>query len=61
MIFFLDILSKKRIFQLIIAGILTIFAGFSFNNDTNGIGFLLMAIFCLISTLLIYFRGYILK
>ena len=41
--------------------ILTIFAGFSFNNDTNGIGFLVMAIFCLISTFLVYFRGYILK
>ena len=41
--------------------ILTIFAGFSFNNDTNGIGFLIMAIFCLISTFLVYFRGYILK
>ena len=31
------------------------------NNDTNGIGFLIMAIFCLISTFLVYFRGYILK
>ena len=41
--------------------ILTIFAGFSFNNGTNGIGFLMMAIFCLISTFLVYFRGYILK
>jgi PPP family 3-phenylpropionic acid transporter len=41
--------------------ILTIFAGFSFNNGTNGIGFLIMAIFCLISTFLVYFRGYILK
>jgi PPP family 3-phenylpropionic acid transporter len=41
--------------------ILTIFAGFSFNNDTNGIGFLIMAIFCLISTFLVYFRGHILK
>ena len=41
--------------------ILTIFAGFSFNNDTNGIGFLIMAIFCLISTFSVYFRGYILK
>ena len=41
--------------------ILTIFAGFSFNNDANGIGFLIMAIFCLVSTFLVYFRGYILK
>ena len=41
--------------------ILTIFAGFSFNNGTNGIGFLIMAIFCLISLFLVYFRGYILK
>ena len=41
--------------------ILTIFAGFSFNNGTNGIGFLMMAIFCLISTFLVYFRGDILK
>ena len=41
--------------------ILTIFAGFSFNNGSNGIGFLMMAIFCLISTFLVYFRGYILK
>ena len=41
--------------------ILTIFAGFSFNNVSNGIGFLVMAIFCLISTFLVYFRGYILK
>ena len=41
--------------------ILTIFAGFSFNNDTNGIGFLIMTIFCLISTFLAYFRGYILR
>ena len=41
--------------------ILTILAGFSFNNGTNGIGFLMMAIFCLISTFLVYFRGYILK
>ena len=41
--------------------ILTIFAGFSFNNGTNGIGFLMMAIFCFISTFLVYFRGYILK
>ena len=40
---------------------LAILAGFSFNNDTNGIGFLIMAIFCLISTFLVYFRGYILK
>ena len=41
--------------------ILTVFAGYSFNNGTNGIGFLMMAIFCLISTFLVYFRGYILK
>jgi PPP family 3-phenylpropionic acid transporter len=41
--------------------ILTIFAGFSFNNYANGIGFLIMAIFCLISLFLVYFRGYILK
>ena len=41
--------------------ILTIFAGFSFNNGSNGIGFLMMAFFCLISTFLVYFRGYILK
>ena len=41
--------------------VLTIFAGFSFNYSTTGIGFLVMAAFCLISTLLIYFRGYILK
>ena len=41
--------------------ILTIFAGFSFNNGSNGIGFLMMAIFCLISTFLVYFRGDILK
>ena len=41
--------------------ILTIFAGFSFNNGSNGIGFLMMAIFCLISTFLVYVRGYILK
>ena len=41
--------------------ILTIFAGYSFNHSTNSIGFLIMGIFCLISTLLVYFRGYILK
>ena len=41
--------------------ILTIFAGFSFNDGTNDIGFLIMAIFCLISTFLVHFRGYILK
>ena len=41
--------------------ILTILAGFSFNNGINSIGFLIMAIFCLISTFLVYFRGYILK
>ena len=41
--------------------ILTIFAVFSFNNDTNGIGFLTMAIFFLISTFLVSLRGYILK
>ena len=41
--------------------ILTIFAGYSFNNSINGIGFLIMAMFCLISTLVAYFRGYILK
>ena len=41
--------------------ILTILAGFSFNSGPNGIGFLIMAIFCLISTFLIYFKGYILK
>ncbi len=41
--------------------ILTILSGYSFNHSTNGIGFLIMAMCCLISTLLIYFRGYILK
>jgi hypothetical protein len=41
--------------------ILTIFAGFSFNYGANGIGFLIMAAFCLISTVLVYFRGYLLK
>ena len=40
---------------------LIIFAGYSFNNSINGIGFLIMSIFCIISTFLIYFRGYILK
>ena len=39
--------------------VLTILAGFSFNNDTNGIGFLIMAIFCLISTFLVYFRAFL--
>ena len=41
--------------------ILTILAGYSFNHSINGIGFLIMAIFCLISTFLAYFRGYVLK
>ncbi len=41
--------------------ILTIFAGYSFNHSIDGVGFLIMAIFCLISSFLAYFRGYILK
>ncbi len=45
----------------IIMTILTILAGYSFSFSSSGTGFLIMAFFCLISTLLIYSRGYILK